>query len=458
MSPHDQADGTAHQLARPRRALPIILVVLATVIGFVSVFALWVKREALETETWTETSTELLENQTISDAVADFLVTSLYDNVDVQGAIAKQLPPQFEGLAGPAAGGLRSLATTAAQDALARPKVQALWEDANRTAHERLLALLDDEGEFVSTTGGVVTLDLSALVGQLAADVGVSSDVASKLPPQAASIQILESGELEAAQSGVKALRTLAWVLSGLAVVLFAIAIAIARGRRRETLRAVGFSFVVIGALTLFARNLGGEAITASLANTASAEPPVQATWTIGTSLLLETAQSLIAYGVFIVFAAWLAGPTQVATSTRHAVAPYLRQPRLAYGGAAVLLVLLFWWDPVVATGRLVPSILLIVVLAIGVEALRRQLIREFPDRLSANSPGGIARSIADRMREGRERVADRRGGQAGSGPAADSDSDRRLAQLERLAQLRESGLLSEAELDTEKRRILSST
>jgi hypothetical protein len=458
VSPEGPAEEAVDDPERSRRALPVALVVLATLIGFVSVFALWAKRQALETDTWTETSTELVENETIRDAVADFLVTSLYDNVDVQDEIANRLPPQLEALAGPVAGGLRQLATTLAQDALAQPKGQGLWEDANRTAHQRLLALLDDEGEFVSTTGGVVTLDLSALVGQLAADADISSDVASKLPPQAASIEILKSDELSAAQSAVKALRTLAWVLTALALVLYAVAIALARGRRRETLRAVGFSFVVVGALTLFARNLAGDAVTGSLADTSSAEPAVLATWTIGTSLLLETAQSLIAYGVFIVLAAWLAGPTHVATSTRHAVAPYLRQPRIAYGGAAVLLVLLFWWDPVVATGRLAPSILLLVVFAIGVEALRRQLVREFPDQVTAGSPAGIARSIADRMREGRERVAARPGGQAGAAaPAADTDADRRLAQLERLAQLRDSGLLSEAELDAEKRRILSS-
>ena len=38
---------------RGRRALPIVLIILATIIGIVSVFALWSKRQLLETETWT---------------------------------------------------------------------------------------------------------------------------------------------------------------------------------------------------------------------------------------------------------------------------------------------------------------------------------------------------------------------------------------------------------------------
>jgi hypothetical protein len=76
-----------------RRWLPIALVVLASVIGFVSVLAVWVKRQALETETWTDTSVELLENEDIRNAVADFIVVELFANVDVEREIARPLPP-----------------------------------------------------------------------------------------------------------------------------------------------------------------------------------------------------------------------------------------------------------------------------------------------------------------------------------------------------------------------------
>ena len=80
--------------------------------------------------------------------------------------------------------------------------MQALWEDANRVAHERLIALLDDEGEFVATTGGEVTLDLSKLVGEVAAAVGISADVASKIPPEASQIEIDEVGRARPGAEG----------------------------------------------------------------------------------------------------------------------------------------------------------------------------------------------------------------------------------------------------------------
>ena len=399
---------TPNDEASPRRrALPIALLILATIIGTVSVLALWVKRQALETDTWVDTSTELLEDEAISDAVGAFIVTAIFDNVDVESEISSALPPQAAPLAAPVAGALRQVATGATQEVLSRPAAQELWEDANRTAHERLIALLDDEGEFVATTGGTVTLDLSSLIGEVVNTIGLPADIVDKIPAGASEIKLMESDEMDLAQKGVKLLRTLAWVLTALALALYALAIYFARDRRRETLRAVGFSFIFVGALALIARSAGGSAITDALSEAATADTAVLNTWEIGTSLLKDTGQSIVIYGVVMVLAAWLAGPTSLATSIRYALTPYLRQPRYAWSGLAVILVLLFWWNPVVATDRLVPSILLIAFLAIGVEALRRQVVREFPDHVATGTPEGMAHVLAARMQESREeRVA----------------------------------------------------
>ena len=54
-----------------RRALPIILIVLATIVGIVSVFALWAKRQLLETESWTTTSEELIQDAEIQAGGVD---------------------------------------------------------------------------------------------------------------------------------------------------------------------------------------------------------------------------------------------------------------------------------------------------------------------------------------------------------------------------------------------------
>ena len=102
MSPRDATKKTG------RRALPIILILLATIVGVTSVFALWAKRQLLETETWSTTSEQLIQDPDIQAALSTFIVTAIYDNVDVEAELADRLPPQLAPLAAPAAGAIRS--------------------------------------------------------------------------------------------------------------------------------------------------------------------------------------------------------------------------------------------------------------------------------------------------------------------------------------------------------------
>ena len=98
-------------------------------------------------------------------------------------------------------------------------------------------------------------LDLRTILTQVADQVGIGGNVASKLPPDAAQLQIMRSDDLAAVQTGVRILRTLAWLLTALAIVLYCAAIYLAGTRRRQTLRAVGLAFVAVGVLVLFAHD-----------------------------------------------------------------------------------------------------------------------------------------------------------------------------------------------------------
>jgi hypothetical protein len=362
-----------------RRALPTALVIVATVLLFVSVFSIWAKRQLLETDTWVDTSTELLASAPIREQLSNFLVDELYANVDVESEISSRLPPQFAQLAGPISSGLESALRDVAARVLESSQAQDLWEQANRTVHEQFLAVIENRSEDVTTSDGSVVLDLRGILDQLTADIGFGQKLVAKIPPDAAQLRILAADQLEAAQTGVRLLRAAAYVISAITIALYALAIFLARGRRRETLRAAGIGLAVVGVLVLFLRNRAGDLLTESLASTTSAEPAVDATWLIGTSQLKEIGQSLAIYGVLIFLAAWLAGPTRWARWIRARIAPYWQRPEIAFGVAAVLLLLFFWWGPTEATHRLAPSLLLIVLVALGTEALRRQIAREFP-------------------------------------------------------------------------------
>ena len=104
------------------------------------------------------------------------------------------------------------------------------WETVNRTAHESLIRILEDETrEGVSTAGGVVTLDLRVFLVNVGEELGFGEQLDQRLPADAGQITVLESDQLETAQNALQAIKTLSWVVVLIALAAFAGAIALAR-------------------------------------------------------------------------------------------------------------------------------------------------------------------------------------------------------------------------------------
>jgi hypothetical protein len=450
------------ELPSPRRRwLALALVVVAVLLAFTAVLSIWVNRQFLNTDNWADSSSRLLERPVVRDRVAGFLTDELYANVDVEGLIREGLPERAQILAGPAAGALRTLVERRAKEALARPKVQQLWEDSNRTAHQALIQVLEGGGPVLSTTGGDVVLNLRALLEATQEQAGFGGRIAQRLPENAAQVRIMRSDQLGTAQDLLKALKALPVVLVVLSLALFGLALIVAPGWRRRAVRAYGIGLIAAGAVSLAAASLLEDEVSSSLAATASGVPVIEAVWQIYTTLLHQVAVATIGYGVVLLAGAWFAGPTRPAVATRRALAPYMREPPLVYGVAAVVLaVVILWWSPTPATRNPVTATALVALLLLGVEGLRRKTVHEFPDaervgllvmgrqhlgRLASGAVGGVRVGSAAVVR------------QAGSFAPATRvpDPDARLDRLERLERLRAAGVLDDNEARAEKDRIL---
>jgi hypothetical protein len=250
--------------------------------------------------------------------------------------------------------------------------VQQVWEDANRAAQQTLLRVVEHGGS------EPVTLDIGTIVDQLGQQLGVNA--AGKLPPNIAQIQVASNDDLVKVNDLLNLLRTLAWVVTILAIALFALAIYLAQGWRREALRSVGFALIIVGIFVLVVRNVAGNAIINHLATTESVRPAVRATWEIGTSLLNAQGGAAIFYGLFIVIGAWLAGPMGFARSARKAITPILENRVVGYSTLGIILLLLFIWSPTPGFQRIPTALLLIALSIVGLEFLRRQAVNDFPD------------------------------------------------------------------------------
>src|SRR5215467_11133494 len=100
--------------ARWRIVTAWVLIVVATVVALGASLDVWVKRQALDTDNWVATSSNMLENDQIRGALSVYLVNQLNANIDVQARLEQRLPDRLDSLAAPLAAAQRQAAIRAA--------------------------------------------------------------------------------------------------------------------------------------------------------------------------------------------------------------------------------------------------------------------------------------------------------------------------------------------------------
>jgi hypothetical protein len=467
-------------MSRGRRRAVRVLIVLGSVLAFLSVFAIWIERQALNTDDWVSTSGRLIHNQKIREAVGNYLVDQLYENVDVKKELEDILPGEVSELAGPAAGGLRQVAGNGAEKVLETTTAQELWEDANRATHEQLLAVLENKKEAVETANGEVTLNLGSLLTNLAQQVGIGESLAEKLPPDAGQITILESDQLKTAQNVAVAVKGLALLLSILTFAAFGGAIYLSRGGRWVTVLYSGIGLIAAGFAAIVFRHVAGGIVVDQLVKNDSIRPAGDAAWSIGTSLMVSIATTVIVVGVFFAAAGWLASPTGGARTVRRYMAPTLRLHLVyVYTGLAILVCLYFLTGPTQGLRTFLTTLIIAGMAAFGIHELSRQTAEEFPDAdydhvfgrtrdkvVSAVKEANIPERVGEQASKLRLPEVRRPGGEEEDGPVEGaseaptatmpaSEEDARLQRLEKLGELRQKGILTEEEFAAEKARLL---
>jgi hypothetical protein len=429
-----------------RRKLGLgVLIALASLMLGVSVLATWIDKVFLDSQTWADTSAAALQQPEVRTALSSYLVDQLYANVNVPQELQSVLPPRAQALAGPLAVTGQPYIERAIAAGLDRPRVVELWRAANLRAHTQLLKILDGGSGPLSTANGVVAIDLRPLVGQISSTLTSRTGGRVSLPPDAGRIVLLQSQQLSTAQSAVKLLRVAALPLGLLALAVFALAVYLSRARR-ATLRACAFGMLATGLVLVIVRRVLGGYLIDSLSQLPDVRAAAHVTWWMATDRLGNANITLCSVALLLLLGTWFAGPGRRATSIRHALTPYLRDPAVAYGAYAVVLLVLLIWAPVPAASDPVMILILGVLGAIGIEALRRIVRREFPDATERD----LGRRMLGATKHAYASVRHPSAPAATTPTAAD-----RYAALDRLAALHERGTLDDQEFAAEKAALL---
>jgi hypothetical protein len=374
--------------AHARRIWSRIIIGVASVLAVLAIFAIWANRQMLNANNWSSTSTQLLQNAQVREATTNYLVDQLYANVNVEEELKKRLPKEVQAIAGPLAGGLRTLATEVGNRALASPRVQEAWAQANKAAVQTFVDIVEGKKGALSFNGGVVTLDLSLVLKNITERLGLP-DVSSKLPASVAHLTILKSEQIKAVQDIGKLLKGVALLLTILVPLLYALAIVVAPpGHRRHVLISVGIAAIAVGVLVFVARSLVISQVTDSLVKTDAVKPAAHAVMSIMTERLSEIAGAFVLIGVPLIAAGWFAGPARYATRGRELIAPFLAErPEWTYAIVTGIMLLIFIWNPIPATGKAAGIIVFLALAWLGTYLLRRQTAEEFPQTAAGAVP-----------------------------------------------------------------------
>jgi hypothetical protein len=433
-------------LSRRRRILVWTLVVVASLLAVVSILTTWVNRQMLDDTAWTKATTQVIQDPKVQTAIATYTINQLYSNIDVAQALQQRLPPNLQSLASPLAGALEQPATQGVAFLLQRPRIQQRFIQASTIAHQKLVNVLENKtGYGISTGNGVVTLDLHQMIVDVGTELGLPADALAKLPAKAGTLTLMRSDQLSAAQTGVRAIRVLSVWLLVLVLFLYGLAIYLARGSRRATLRNAGVSFVLVGLVVLIVRRLLGNYIVDALA-TPGYNTATHHLWLIGTSILGQIGAATILYGAIAALGAVFAGPTSLATRLRRSLAPVLNERQeIVWGVVGFVYLLAVLWGGTHALRTWWGILLLGALVAIGVVALRRQTLREFPPGTSEEGmPLREPLAAAPRPSGGGPATA------AAAAPAGGSRSP--ADEIARLKELHETGAITDDEFERAKR------
>ena len=307
---------------------------------------------------------------------------------------------------------------------------------------------------------------LGTILGKIATNVGLPSTIVAKIPPGAGQVTVVQSNDLKQVQQAAKALKTSSVVLSVLAFLFFVFAVALAAGRRANTLIEVGVGLIFAGLAVVLLRGAAGDAIVSALVSDVSIQPAATAAWDIESTLLEQLATQVIVVGVMLIIAGLIGGPAKASKAVRGWFAPVLNSyPEASYLGVALLVLLFLLWSPIPAASRASFIIIFIILVFLGLYMLRRETLREFPgaaggggDSLRAGTAkigAAFSRAGAAVKETTAKAAADVKQKTASHSKSSGGAESQRMADLERLVSLRDSGALSDEEFAAEKAKIL---
>lgn len=320
---------------RPRRRWgratgAVVLMTLGILLAPVAVVAHWAERELTDTERYLETIGPIASDPTVQSALANRVTDVVMEQIDVPGIVQdvsgslqdQGLPRVADALGlleGPLTGGVESFVDRAATGVVHSDAFQTVWIEANRAAHEQLVALMQgDPGSILQITDdGALSLQLSGVIDRVKTElVDAGLGVAANIPEVNATFTLVQSSELVRLRNAYGLVVTLGTWLPWLSLGLIAAGVLTATRRWRALVvagLALTGSMVVLALGLAIARSLYLDALTGTVQRLDAA----QVIFDQIVSFIRLSARTVGVLGLVVALAAFLLGGSDSARALR---------------------------------------------------------------------------------------------------------------------------------------------
>jgi hypothetical protein len=365
--------------ARLRGSGLALLLVLGCGLVALSLVAFYVRETVLDTNRYVETMAPIAESPAVQQAVAEKLDNAITTRIDFDSLIREALPDQADALAPVFAGALQQAIRNRLDQFVASDNFQRLWDEANRRAHGRVVALLTTgESGRLLLDGDTVYLDLGAIVDRVRQGLqerGLDRLAAAIPPTVDGRITLLQSEGLVKAREGVDLIERLTIVLPILALLCLAAHVFWSRPRRRGLLR-VGLGLIVTSLILVAAAGIGRSAYLDAINQDVLPRQAAADIFDALIELLRTGVRVIVVVAVLVALLALVLGRTgAIASRTRGALrgvaggrqVGWVAEHRGLLQGAVVALgaVVLFSWDPPTAGVVLITAVLVVAAVAL---------------------------------------------------------------------------------------------
>jgi hypothetical protein len=313
----------AAQRHRGRRFGIAILILLASLVAAIATFAFWMRGTIINSDRWVSTVGPLSRNEVIVNTLTGYVVTDLFESIDVEQIARDVLPERVAFLSGPLTTALEGAVRDAVSTVVRSDQFNAVWVAVNRTAHRVIIGALLGSGDVLYIRGGQLTLDLSELFGSIQSLIGLE-DLDLFAGKDVGKFVLLESRQVAVVQQVLSTLNAVGLILPFVALVLYFLAWLISL-RRRRTLLWIGIGLASAMALVLILLAVAQPVVLASIV-----DPVIRALageiWDVILRGLIVQTILVGVVGLLIVLGAWLAGPNVRAVAIRTGVRGWIRR------------------------------------------------------------------------------------------------------------------------------------